>query len=211
MAAAKKSRLPAEYQEVEWIGVSGSQIIDTGIVPGTNSFRVQIGFYKETQTTKSMAAVGGNIFGDTYQRFSVSLRTGTNIIGIYSSSWDEYVVPNLYDHKIDVDVIFSETQPYASGIISADNNQIAINKRSANYNDLGQGRIYLFSSSNSTQTAFAGRIYYFRYLQPDGTVIASFVPCYRLSDGIIGMYDLVSDNFFTEIHGGKFTKGPDVT
>ena len=211
MGAGKKARLPTEYQEVEWIGATGTQIINTGIVPGTNLFRVQIGFYKETQTTNSMAVVGGYVNGDQYQRFSVSLRTGTNKIGIYSSSWDEYVVPNLYGHKIDVDVIFSETQPYASGIISADNNQTAINKSSANFNNLGQGRIYLFSSSDTTRTAFTGRIYYFRYSQPDGTVIANFVPCYRLSDGIIGMYDLVSDNFFTNIQSGTFTKGPDVS
>jgi hypothetical protein len=44
----------------------------------------------------------------------------------------------------------------------------------------------------------------------NGTRVQDFVPCYRKADGVIGMYDLVTDTFFTNAGTGTFTKGADV-
>ena len=45
---------------------------------------------------------------------------------------------------------------------------------------------------------------------PNGTKEADFVPCYRKSDGEIGLYDTVSKTFFTNQGTGTFLKGADV-
>ena len=44
----------------------------------------------------------------------------------------------------------------------------------------------------------------------DNVEILNFVPCYRKSDGIVGMYDTVSKTFFTNTGTDAFTKGADV-
>lgn len=44
----------------------------------------------------------------------------------------------------------------------------------------------------------------------DGAKEAEFVPCYRKSDGEIGMYDTVSKTFYTNAGTGTFLKGADV-
>lgn len=38
----------------------------------------------------------------------------------------------------------------------------------------------------------------------------NLVPCYRKSDGEIGMYDLVNGVFYTNSGSGTFIKGDDV-
>lgn len=44
----------------------------------------------------------------------------------------------------------------------------------------------------------------------DGTLVRDFMPCYRKSDNVIGMYDLVNDQFYTNAWTWTFTKWPDV-
>lgn len=39
----------------------------------------------------------------------------------------------------------------------------------------------------------------------------NFIPCYRRSDNVIGLYDLVENKFYTNAGTGNFLKGPDVT
>ena len=44
----------------------------------------------------------------------------------------------------------------------------------------------------------------------NGDVVRELIPCYRKSDDEIGMYDLVSETFFTNQGTGTFIKGADV-
>lgn len=44
----------------------------------------------------------------------------------------------------------------------------------------------------------------------DFDLLLDAVPCYRKSDGAIGMYDTVSGKFYTNIGGGSFAKGNNV-
>ena len=37
-----------------------------------------------------------------------------------------------------------------------------------------------------------------------------FVPCYRKSDWVIGLYDIVNNTFYTNSGSWTFTKGPNV-
>lgn len=45
----------------------------------------------------------------------------------------------------------------------------------------------------------------------DDVLIQYFIPCYRISDNVIGMYEIVNDQFYvTAGTTGGFTKGPDL-
>jgi len=48
-------------------------------------------------------------------------------------------------------------------------------------------------------------------LYKNNTLIQNFVPCYRKSDNVIGMYDLVGKQFYTNAGTGTFLKGSNVT
>lgn len=52
-------------------------------------------------------------------------------------------------------------------------------------------------------------LYYARAIV-NGSYAFEMIPCYRKSDGVIGMYDVVSKTFFTNAGGSSFEKGPNV-
>lgn len=69
---------------------------------------------------------------------------------------------------------------------------------------------YVFRSNPSQTQHFKGRI--FSIVASTGSVTElDLIPCYRISDGEIGMYDAVSKQFYTNQGSGSFTKGADVT
>ena len=73
--------------------------------------------------------------------------------------------------------------------------------------------IYLFagnSDGSPTEVSSTLKVFSFQ-LYENETLALDFVPCYRISDGVIGMYDLVSQAFCTNADTSTtFTKGADV-
>ena len=51
---------------------------------------------------------------------------------------------------------------------------------------------------------------YLKIYDTKDKLIRNLIPCYRKLDGIIGMYDLVSDVFYTNSGNGTFVKGNDI-
>lgn len=50
------------------------------------------------------------------------------------------------------------------------------------------------------------RLYYAKFYE-SGDLKVSLVPCYRKSDGEIGLYDKVNNKFYTNAGTGEFIKG----
>ena len=69
----------------------------------------------------------------------------------------------------------------------------------------------LFASmlNETTLRPFAGKIYNAKIYNGD-SLVRDFVPCYRKEDNVIGMYDLISNTFYTNSGTGDFEKGQDV-
>ena len=73
--------------------------------------------------------------------------------------------------------------------------------------------MYLFAQNYNGSARYGGarRIHYFRYWDKNDKLICDLIPCYRKSDGVIGMYDIVRRAFLINIGSGSFTKGANVT
>lgn len=73
--------------------------------------------------------------------------------------------------------------------------------------------LYLFAQNYNGTARFGGmrRIGYFKYYGKNNELICDLIPCYRKSDGVIGMYDIVREIFLTNVGSGTFTKGADIT
>ena len=63
--------------------------------------------------------------------------------------------------------------------------------------------------SNTAKYVSEYRLFYFLHRR-NGVDLLELIPCYRKSDNVIGMYDLVSGTFFTNAGTGTFTKGGNV-
>jgi hypothetical protein len=60
-----------------------------------------------------------------------------------------------------------------------------------------------------TNLSRPGRFYSIKISQ-GGDVIREYIPCYRKSDGVIGLYEMFTGQFLTNAGEGEFSKGADI-
>lgn len=206
MAQIASSGLPSEYQRVEYIAGTGTQYINSGI-ECTSDLCVEYGFYYETTTN---SAICGGI--DTSYGGSKYFRHHCTPLGPSSGGyWLQYSSSNVASiplsaamnvkHDIAVDPV--------NGVAMFNGNQITFDALPSGLTTGKPYGILARISDTGAIQAKASRFYYFKFKR-NGTLIGDFIPCYRKSDGVIGMYDLVTKTFFTNAGTGTFSKGNDI-
>lgn len=191
----RKSRIPFEYQEVEWV-LGNNCRIDLNYVPKVSP--------------KAIAKMAINALGDrdvmgfpdnTYPSFIINPSCSNNFqTAIWfnrygsTSAYSFYYlphqdVPNLYEFGREV---------YVNG------------ERKAQLDEADWSQNVKSFQVFAGRSAHIGVTFYDFKLYDGDAIVRNLVPCYRKADSVIGMYDLITSTFFTSISGGTFTKGPDV-
>ena len=184
-------RLPSAYQEVEYLESTGVQYINTGLSPsGDLSFDCK--FY----TYHDGAPGYGNIFGsrinsNVYEYQLTAYQSGIVSVGTRSPA-------RFLTNRINV--------------VSFDGTNVIVNGATKDFvgsKDMGNNNypIILFGilQGGVVTQLESDRIYYCIFGNE-----RDFVPCYRKSDSKPGMYDLVTNTFFTNDGTGDFLVGADV-
>ncbi len=203
IGGAAQSALPSGYTRLEYIESTGTQYIDTGIAPkNTNNLKWKIDVqYINPYGNFNYAGFG--VFGGRYWlKFDIK---SANVVGIqcggaYSESQPSVSIANR-------NIFFMDTESRTFGI----NNEIQ------SLSGMEDGalqipyNIYLFAVSNDQsgmENTLASARLYGAYMANGATAIRNFVPARRNSDGVLGMYDTVSNTFFTNSGTGTFVAGP---
>lgn len=211
----EKKRLPVEYQEVEYIESTGTQYIQTSVAPSDN-FRMDLKTYTTCVGSYYLAGVrrgsSTTIFGQTGSTTNKSVAASVNGTGVSAStdgvSWSRRTSGQIYEIMLRTNG--DGTFTYHIEDLTNEKECLAEN---VSYNPMGEvtAGMWLFAFNSSVPYIISGtnQIYYFR-LYKNGEVAFDGIPCYRKSDEEIGLYDLVSKQFYTNQGTGTFTKGPDV-
>ena len=201
------SRIPSAYQEVEWIqaGANVGAYINLGFSYNTGAI-IKLGQWVMNDNT---AYPFGTSESGTYYRCALS-------IPYYGAT--AYFSPKIYSNKsVAVQYIknalneFEAT--YKVGDFQFEN---LTTGEKATSSDIGSyamsDNLYLFAQNYNGSPRFGDirRIAYFQYYDKNNTLICDLVPCYRKSDGVIGMYDIVRNIFLANVGSGTFTKGANV-
>lgn len=190
-----KSVLPDEYQRVEYVEGTGTQYIDTGIKFIKGPYKMDFKFYRNDSGTNDMSIFGQRTLGKFVNTYSTYYETvfGTTTAGTLLLNQDVHMV------------IDSSSGIYQNGIKILNN--YSNNDRSSDYS------AFMFAFHENVEKApkwfLKGRIYYYTIWEV-GVVTHNFLPCYRKSDGEIGMYDVITKQFFTNQGTGTFLKGSNV-
>ena len=195
------SRLPTGYQEVEYIQSSGTQYINTGYKPNSNTRLVY-----DCNVASSVTANNG-IFGvrDTSaatspNRFNFWIQgSGSTIRSDYfGTGKNPSQSINLLNQRIVIDknknvcTVAGNTLTSEAGTGQCENN------------------LFLFCVNNAgTPNYYTNTRLYSCQIYDNGALIRDFVPA-KNSDGTVGLYDLVNDAFYSNAGTGTFTAGPDV-
>ena len=181
--------LPYEYERVYSLLSSGTQYIDTGVE--ADSFDVDFQFTStySGETVKSVLGARNN----SSQFITVAHWDGN----LYPAPPDVSVgAQNTSRHQIQAGSYFGNKTYY-------DGTEVA---SYSSYVVPAGLKIYLFGENrnNSPYGLSSCRIWTVK-LYKDGTLVRHFVSCYRKSDGVAGMFDVVTQKFFTNAGTGDFT------
>lgn len=204
-------RLPSEFQQVEYIQSTGSQYIDSGIIGNQNtSYKIKCATTQIVQQGvlfgSRTRATENNISTIFPARIDGSFQNALNDFGNYNDT-------RLTMTNIDIGdiVVFynSKDNRYINNITK---NESVSNTASYTASFTTPNNLYIFYKSIGfaiDHYNFIGKLYSCQ-IYDNGTLIRNFMPCYRKSDGVIGLYDLKNDVFFTNAGTGTFLKGNNV-
>lgn len=201
-------RLPAEYQEVQYIeSYEGKRsYIITNIVPQTSTPRVKLRYYKATQASSENPLFFAQSMGAT--KLEIGFNSTANRLFAFSHSSTAIVSPIIYGNVVDVDVQINSTSPYITMTASSGGTTETGFKTGANATGITDGQITLFSNMNGSMDCNARM--YLCELWDNDALTAQFIPCYRKSDDVAGMYETVSETFYSSASKYPFSKGADV-
>lgn len=197
LAAGKRSRLPREYQEVEWLESTGTQYILTLLtINDGDCVKATFTPLNVTDTQRffgagSGAPESGIMFGSN----------GRTFMGAINNAW-KYNFPPITQARTTVEYRTNNNW-YINGtyISSTENRATGNNVRVALFAVNYYGSIY---------TPSVMRFEEFVQFSYAGETRQHLVPCYRKSDSKPGMYDIISGTFYTNVRAGEFLVGPDV-
>lgn len=188
-------QLPTEYQRVEYIKSSKTQYIDTTFVPTNNSKWVLDAQFNET-TTQFNGRFENNE-NPRGQRFDIAI-AADGYYYINGGNNTKTIVANTNRHTFVLDM--------KNGIASIDNSNFNLDMQTFN----GQRPVYLFARrANNIEYYCNEKIYSCKFYE-NNVLTMNLIPCYRKSDNVAGMYDIVTKTFFINSGTGTFTVGSNI-
>ena len=202
MQKVEQGGLPEEYQQVEWIKSDGNQYIDTGVI---FNHGIKIETSMGWDNLVNLYALFGARADTGATRFFITLLSGNiNFAYINDNIYGVATDKTIYDFIFDTSV----NGKISYGIVGERINQ----ENENNLNTQATGYIFAYhrASDNSVQGK-SKAIYKSMVITNDsGNKLFEGIPCYRKADNEIGIYDVVSETFLTNLGSGTFTKGNDI-
>lgn len=189
------SRLPSEYQEVEYLESSGTQYIDTGVYCNHNmTFSTGIAKVQNINTTWFGSRNSGNYATKNEHLY---LNQNTRTITLYTTTAD------LANADFSLNYITDITPQIGTRYDIRDMTCVET-MNDAIY------PLFLFGLNNiGTPSLTPTRLYYL-IIKENQVTLYHFIPVVRKSDSKPGMYDLVNDVFYTNAGTGEFTYGEEI-
>ena len=199
--------LPVGYQQVEYIESTGTQYINTGFKPNPKTTRVETTF-QVTDNTK----INQRLFG-ARKNYS-DVKTMCNIF------WNSQQMVNAFrvDWVGSASIISSKFSLNTDITMICENNIVTINSvkyksatdKSTTYLDSEFYINVFFDAGNTTSVQSPAYVKWKTFkIYDDGTLVRDFIPC-KNAEGIVGLYDLVENKFYSNSGTGDFVAGTEI-
>lgn len=191
------SRLPSEYQEVEYIESSGVQYIDTGVLPNSNTkieMSATINQFVGTSNKQIYNARGNNKY------YGLSYAQGSKFNHYYGSSFSN--------------VVFASSSPLTINVVQDKNNlnvkinDVELNNARTFSEFVSDYTLYIFVANNAGslyEPIPSMKLYDFAIWENGEELTRNFIPAINTYN-VVGLYDTVTKAFYTTPIG-TFTHG----
>ena len=201
-AVADAGAIPAEYRQLQYVKSSQGQIIRTGVVPNGAVPVVELKYSMDESNE------GKYVFGYWSSKQNIGTAIGRNNgkhwLRVGGTSGGGYGTMDNAVHEIRLN---------AAGGTYVDGN--LAHSAVANVRDAGLteycllGRVFESAGGSETLEPVKCTLYY-ATIWLDGEKVRNYIPCRRLFDGKVGLYETVKGEFCTgEVAGAQMEGGPD--
>ena len=198
----KSSILPSGYTQVDYIEGHRAEYIDTGF-KATPKTRVEATF-QFTQVTPTQQRIFGNAFSETDGLVFTTYINGSgnfawacrNDTGNWTST---EITADTNKHTFIVDSL--------NNSVSIDNYNATITSTRTN-NSVTTILLFVHRYNNVVDENSKSYLkMYSTKIYDNDVLVRNFIPCYRNSDNVVGLYDIVNNVFYTNQGTGAFTYG----
>lgn len=195
-AISGSSRVPAGYTEVEYIETDKTQYIDTGIYLNTSNFEVG---YTIVGNSSCWGYCHQMVANGTW----LGVESAIAWYGRWSSNTTYRVDMSSYLTSENNTIVYKQNGVTING--STVSKSLTMGRDSiANKSLLFFGRYDFYKGGVEWQNNFKAKSL---YIKNNGELVRDFVPAKRDSDSEYGMYDLVTNTFYTSPNGNSFSGG----
>ena len=197
-------RLPAEYQEVEYLEATGTQAFFTDVP-------IQDGLTVDSVQTIASGNDSYLFGGHSGKGFQCCFNGSwvNNIQSAYAGYY-EWGSPVTMDNTTIYHIVLTQENGIQTGY---KNDVQVLNGTKSTTSDTSAGAaaaLFAQRGSNGAISLFyKGKVYSLKVLK-GAELLANYVPCYRKEDFKPGMYDLVTGNFYINQGTGEFLYGANV-
>lgn len=194
--------LPRGYTRLEYLESTGTQFIDTGVIGIDNTEFVAA--YKVQLNENNLGSIAGvsdgtNAIDFGKYVFAEGLTITVPQLSYLTNTWDCTGAALGDVSPIEVVVYFRDgsqlavfDEEYTLGVKYFEGTP-NVNKN-----------IYLFKVNNDNTDGFTGKIFYFQLYSGEDELIRNFIPALRKSDNKPGMYDTITNTFYTNAGINEF-------
>ena len=190
MYSLNNENLPSEYTQLNHIESGGSQYIDTGFVPN-----------QDTKVIMKVRPVSGS--GSQQRYFGVRSAQNTDAFDVTRQLGARYNGENYQgvgdSNGVSYEIVFDKNLFYVDDVLA---HTFTYSAFSPNCN------LFLCALNNNGSVLDVTKSYvkvYSCQIFDSDTLVRNFVPAMRNSDEVIGLYDTVTQTFFTDANGGNFS------
>ena len=197
--------VPVEYTQLEYIESSGTQYINTD-VSAPNGFKAILDWMFTDFSGDNNKTVLGSEDSASPWACNWLQKRGESAYIWHLGAYSEYLSSTAVSVNTQYDIDMSTIK--GASYLKIDGDSIITD---TNSNSRSSNSIYIFAT-NKAGTAgdpSSARLYSCKIIKDDETV-RNYIPAKRNSDGVVGLYDLISKTFFTNAGTGTFTAGSEI-
>lgn len=190
------SRLPSAYQEVEYIQSSWTQYF---VVWNTfkTSYKIVLDFQMVTIWWDYIPLWVNS--PSPYKKYWINAYWWYFKVVSWWNAWSNSKSEDTNRHTLTID----------KNTVTVDGTDYSINYVDYTYSYWVW--VFAYKEYDAVRYHSSNKLYSSQIYDENWDKIYDLVPCYRKSDNVIGMYDLVNNQFYTNQWTGIFAKWPDVS
>lgn len=195
--SGNSSDLPSEYIKLNYIQSTGGQYIDTEFIPDNNT-SVEIQFLFNVVRDGHNRGVFGTRAGATSKSFCL---IASNMAQLYTGYGTTNTNPNRYFEKSTMYVVKKQKN------ITIMDDEIITTASVQTFTCPYALVLFSVRNASTTPSFYSTMSLYYCKIWDGDTLVRDFIPCRRISDSVVGLYDKVNGVFYENKGTGEFLGG----